>query len=88
MNPTILIILISVGVVGFFVLGMSLTLIFKGHHIQSEIGENENMKARGIKCAAQQMRDEERALRGGVAAADGCGPEPCPPTGCSGCGNY
>ena len=50
---------IAVVFVALFVLGMSLTLIFKGHHIESEIGDNPNMKKRGIKCAAQQMREQE-----------------------------
>ena len=40
MNATLTIILIAVGAVGFFVLAMSLTLIFKGHHIDSEISTN------------------------------------------------
>ena len=44
-----LIFLIAVGVVAFFVVGMSLTIIFKGHYMESEIGENRHMKARGIK---------------------------------------
>lgn len=42
-----LIFLIAVGVVAFFVVGMSLTIIFKGHYMESEIGENRHMKARG-----------------------------------------
>ena len=59
-----LIFLIAVGVVAFFVVGMSLTIIFKGHYMESEIGENRHMKARGIRCASQQLREEEAALRG------------------------
>ena len=59
MPSWLVILMISVAVVLFFVVGMSLTLIIKGHYIDSEIGENENMKKRGIKCAAQQMREEE-----------------------------
>lgn len=56
--PTILtVILIAVGLVAFFVVGMSLTLIFKGHNIRSEISDNEHMRARGIKCAIQETRE-------------------------------
>ena len=62
-----LIFLIAVGVVAFFVVGMSLTIIFKGHYMDSEIGENRHMKKRGIRCAAQQMRAEEENLRGECA---------------------
>ena len=66
-----LIFLIAVGVVAFFVVGMSLTIIFKGHYMESEIGENRHMKARGIRCASQQLREEEAALRGDSSADDG-----------------
>lgn len=72
MSPTLLIVLISIGIVAFFVVGMSLTLIFKGHHIDSEIGDNEHMKQRGIKCAAQQIREEEAALRGETLSDTDC----------------
>ncbi len=64
-----LILAITIAVVGFFVLGMSLTLIFKGHHIDSEIGDNENMKNLGIECASRQIRNEER----GISGDDGLG---------------
>ena len=43
--PTwLIIILLAILAVGLFVLAMSLTLIFKGHHIDSEISTNENMR--------------------------------------------
>lgn len=57
MSNALIVILIVVGLVAFFVVGMSLTLIFKGHNIQSEISENENMRARGIKCVIQETRE-------------------------------
>ena len=69
-----LIFLIAVGVVAFFVVGMSLTIIFKGHYMESEIGENRHMKARGIRCASQQLREEEAALRGDSSATTGRAP--------------
>ena len=49
MSNALIVILIAVGLVAFFVVGMSLTLIFKGHNIQSEI--------RGIKCVIQETRE-------------------------------
>lgn len=53
--PTwLIVILISVLFVGFFVIGMSITLIFKGHNIDSEIATNKNMQNLGIKCAAHE----------------------------------
>ena len=56
--PTwLIIILLAILAVGLFVLAMSLTLIFKGHHIDSEISTNENMRKLGIKCAVQETRE-------------------------------
>ncbi|MDR2885431.1 MAG: hypothetical protein LBU95_01445 [Rikenellaceae bacterium] len=76
MSSFLLIVIVAVAVVGLFVLGMSLTLIFKGHHIQSEIGENPEMRKRGIKCTAQAFREEEL----GLADCD-------PAIGCGDCAN-
>lgn len=58
------VLIVAVIAVGFFTVGMSLTLIFKGHHIDSEIGDNQNMKDLGIECASRQMRAEELRLKG------------------------
>lgn len=80
MSTTLLTILIAVGAVAFFAAALSLTLIFKGHNIKSEISENENMQRLGIKCAMQQMREEE-----GLCAAPG--PE-CHSGDCSGCSGH
>lgn len=57
MSPILTVILISIAAVGVFVLGMSLTLIFKGHNIDSEISTNRHMQERGIKCAVQESRE-------------------------------
>ena len=80
MSDTLLIILMSIGFVGLFVLGMSLTLIIKGHNIKSEISENEHMRERGLKCAVQQMREEESDLKGNKRSFTDC-----PSTGCASC---
>lgn len=66
------VLIISIVVVALFVLGMSLTLIFKGHHIDSEIGDNQNMKDLGIECASRQMRAEEGLLNGSGGYEGGC----------------
>jgi hypothetical protein len=58
MGSTLTVILIAVGAVAFFVLAMSLTLIFKGHHIDSEISTNKDMQRLGIKCAVQETRED------------------------------
>lgn len=84
MNNLVFIIIFAVIIVAFFVVGMSLTLIFKGHHIESEIGDNPNMKKRGIKCASQQMREDERA-RGWGANSDKDDCLSCSDANCSSC---
>lgn len=61
MSKTLLVILVAIGVVALFVLAMSLTLIFKGHHIESEISTNKNMQKLGIKCAVQETREDMTA---------------------------
>ncbi len=49
----LLIILISVSAVTLFVVGLSLSLIVRGRHIDSEIDTNPNMKRLGITCTAK-----------------------------------
>ena len=58
MSPTLTVILIAVAAVGFFTLGMSLTLIVKGHHIDGDISTNENMRRLGIKCPVREARED------------------------------
>lgn len=80
MMPSWLIVIgISILAVGFFVIGLSLTLMIKGHHIDSEISTNKDMQRLGIKCAVQETREMD-----GTAA---CSEEASPLQGCSGnCG--
>ncbi len=70
MADWLLIILISVAAIGFFVVGLSLTLIFKGHHIDSEISTNKDMQRMGIKCAVQETRE----MDGTASCAEGSSP--------------
>ncbi len=44
--------------------GYSITYFFRGRHIQSDVGDNENMKKIGLKCTSQQIREDEAELRG------------------------
>ena len=76
MPQWLIIIGISVLAVGFFVLGLSLTLLVKGHHIDSEISTNKNMQKLGIKCAVQETREMD-----GSAA---CSEDASPLQGCAG----
>ncbi len=62
MSNWIIVILCAVGAVAFFVAGMSLTLMLKGHHIDSEISTNKEMRRRGIKCAVQESREETQPV--------------------------
>ena len=54
----LIVILCAVAAVALFVVGMSLTLMIKGHHIDSEIATNKNMQRLGIKCAGQESRED------------------------------
>ncbi len=54
----LIVILCSLAAVALFALGMSLTLMIKGHHIDSEISTNKNMQRLGIKCAVQESREQ------------------------------
>ena len=58
MTQMLTVLLFSICAVALFVLGMSLTLIIKGHHIDSEISTNKNMQRLGIKCAVQEARED------------------------------
>lgn len=78
MSTTLAVILLAVGIVAFFALAMSLTMIFKGHHIKSEIGENENMRARGIKCVVQEAREQEGHGGDDCSVSASCNDHNCP----------
>ena len=82
MSPILLVIVASILIVGFFMLGLSLTRIFKGHDIESEISTNPHMQARGIKCAMQQEREEQLKAMG----LDGCDTNAECNGECSACG--
>lgn len=73
----LIVILIAIGAVGFFVVGMSLTLMIKGHHIESEISTNKNMQRLGIKCAVQETRED--------MAAEDCADDALCTGNCAGC---
>ena len=64
MLTILVVIVISIVVVGFFMFALSMTQIFKGHPIQSEISTNPHMKERGIKCAMQQEREAQMEALG------------------------
>ena len=77
MSGILVVIAVAVGAVGLFVLAMSLTLIFKGHHIDSEISTNKNMQKLGIKCAVQETRED--------MASDDCDSDSVCTGNCAGC---
>ncbi len=60
-----------------FVVGMSLTLMIKGHHIDGEISTNRHMRARGITCAVADAMD--------TGPASGCGDSLCGDKTCATC---
>ncbi len=75
--------LFSVGAVLLLVVGLSLTLIFKGHHIDGEISSNRHMRERGITCAAADGRNAD----GGLSALQGAssGGDECQDSSCANC---
>ena len=77
MSNLLVVILFAIGAVAFFGVALSLTLIFKGHHIESEISTNPNMKKLGIKCAVQETRED--------MAADDCENDSICTGNCAGC---
>jgi NhaP-type Na+/H+ or K+/H+ antiporter len=82
MHTSLITILIVVGccvvAIVFFMVGMSLTQLIKGHPLDSEISTNAEMQRRGIKCAVQEAREE--------MAQQLCDSTPSPCSGnCAGC---
>ncbi|MBR5885053.1 MAG: hypothetical protein IKY93_00195 [Alistipes sp.] len=77
MPSWLVVILFAIGAVAFFGVALSITLIFKGHHIESEISTNPNMKKLGIKCAVQETRED--------MAADDCESDNICTGNCAGC---
>ena len=73
----LIVILCAIVAVAFFAVGLSLTLMIKGHHIDSEISTNKNMQKLGIKCAVQETRED--------MAAENCEEDSLCRGNCAGC---
>jgi hypothetical protein len=73
----LVVILCAIGAVAFFAIALSITLMVKGHHIESEISTNPNMKRLGIKCAVQETRED--------IAAENCETDTLCTGNCAGC---
>lgn len=69
--------LLAVVFVALFVLGMSLRLLVRGRHPESEISQNRAMRARGIKCAIQETLEQDRG--------ESCPEDPCTGADCAAC---
>ena len=74
MAAWVVVLLFSLGAVLFLVVGLSLTLMVKGHHIDGEISTNRHMRERGITCAVHDA----------TAPSQDCG-DPCAGKECSSC---
>ena len=83
MNGFWITIIITVAAVGFFVVALSLTLLFKGHNIRSEIGRNKHLRSRGLRCTVEEFIDQERELWGEQSGVTP--PKECSSSECSGC---
>ncbi len=62
MSNFLFVFLISVGAVAIFAVGLSITLMIKGHFVDSEIATNKNMQNLGIRCAVQESRTDEQGV--------------------------
>ena len=73
MSTFLITVLIAVVALAFFVLGLSITRIRKGHDLESDVGSNRDMKRLGIECASAQIRREEAERLGNKAYfSEGC----------------
>ena len=73
MPAWLIVLLCAIAAVAFFVVGMSLTLMIKGHHIDSEISTNKDMQRLGINCAVQETREADGSAECSDShAAAGC----------------
>lgn len=70
MNVIIITLIVSIGAVALMMVGLALTRIIKGRDLQSDVGNNDEMKKRGIKCAQQEMREQEAAEKGAVCCEE------------------
>lgn len=87
MTTTLITIAIAAVFTALLIFGLSITLIRKGHHIQSEVGENDEMKKRGLKCATAEILEEERAL-GLLPEEDDARCTPSCASDCTTCGEH
>ncbi len=62
MENYLTVLLFSIAAVALFMAGMSITLMIKGHFIDSEISTNKHMRALGIKCAVQETRIDQEGV--------------------------
>lgn len=70
MSPTLIVIIVSILILGLFVLGLSITIIRKGRFIESEISQNQEMKRRGIKCVLEETKELDKKLYGKKSTKD------------------
>ncbi|MDR2936797.1 MAG: hypothetical protein LBU80_05590 [Rikenellaceae bacterium] len=78
MGAWLFIFLVTAGAVVIFIAGFSLTQWITGHPLRSEIGENPEMKKRGIRCAKEMILEHDAELRGTTLD--------CESVDCSSCG--
>ncbi len=62
MSDLLFVITISIAAVALFAVGLSITLMIKGHFVDSEIATNKNMQDLGIRCAVQMSRTDEQGV--------------------------
>ncbi len=83
MQEYMVMLVVAIIAVAIMVLGLAITQIRKGRPLQSDVGDNDDMKRLGLKCTSQQFRQEEAELRGEKSdnIVGGCG------STCGSCGD-
>ena len=64
MEEFLIVLVVSMIAVGSMMLGLAITRIRKGRDLQSDVGNNSDMKDLGLVCTSKTFIHEEKKLRG------------------------
>ena len=64
MKEFFIILIIAAVAVGFMILGLAITRIRKGRDLQTDVGNNDDMRRLGLVCTSKAFAHEDKVLRG------------------------
>ncbi len=64
--------LFAIGALILFVIGLSITLMVKGHNIEGDVGDNRHMKEKGLRCTIEEMSGRDDCPTGGQECCATC----------------